>query len=128
MRPRQEGNANKRSVNNGVVHSTFVVTAAVSVLILLIAHMFYSLDDLASVIEISKFGFTIWRLSVFLLLIGAWPILTEGYAQWVGLSAEQTASLKAYRWRIAGWLLVMEVLFCQTLWLEFAQMLIEIGR
>lgn len=128
MRPRQDGNANKRSVNNGVVHSTFVVTAAVAVLILLIAHMFYSLDGLVKIIEASKLGFTVWRLSLFLLLIGAWPALSAGYADWAGLTAEQNASLKAYRWRMAGWLLVMEALFCQTLWLDFGQMLIEIGR
>lgn len=128
MRSRQDGNGNKRSVNNSIVHSTFVVTAVVAVLILLIAQVFYSLDGLAKIIEVSEVGFTVWRLSVFLLLLGGWPALTTIYADWAGLTAEQTASLKAYRWRMAGWLLVMETLFCQTLWLDFAQMLIEIGR
>lgn len=107
---------------------SFAFTVGVAVLILLIAQIFYSLDGLASVIEVSKFGFTVWRLSIFLFLIGGWPVFTAIYTDWAGLTAQQTASLKAYRWRMAGWLLVMEALFCQTLWLDFGQMLIEIGR
>ncbi|MCK9608028.1 MAG: hypothetical protein M0R33_16420 [Methylomonas sp.] len=105
----------------------FAFTVGVAVLVLLIAQFFFSLDGLAKIIEVSKVGFTVWRLSVFLLLIGAWPLLTVGYAQWVGLTAQQIASLKAYRWRMAGWLLVMEVLFCQTLWTDFIQILLSMG-
>ncbi|MGY6275087.1 hypothetical protein [Methylomonas sp. MgM2] len=77
--------------------------------------------------EASKLGLTLWRLSLFLLLIGGWSVFTDEYADWVGLTLEQTASLKAYRWRMAVWLLVMEALFCQTLWLGFARTLVEMG-
>lgn len=124
---RQRLPANKRNVRSGV-RAALIVTGIMPVLMLLLAPVFISLDGLASVIEVSKFGFTVWRLLMFLLLISGWPAFTTIYANWAGLTAQQTANLKAYRWRMAGWLLVMEVLFCQTLWLDIVQMLIEIGR
>lgn len=116
-----------KSRRNIYVRSALAVTAAAVVLILLHALTVSSWDSLASAIEASKFGFALWRLSLFLLLIGGWPVFTDNYADWVGLTAEETASLKAYRWRMAVWLLVMEALFCQTLWLGFDRTLVEMG-
>ncbi|AEG00443.1 hypothetical protein [Methylomonas methanica] len=116
-----------KSRRNIYVRSALAVTAAAVVLILLHAITVSSWDSLASAMEASKFGFALWRLSLFLLLIGGWPVFTDKYADWVGLTAEETASLKAYHWRMAVWLLVMEALFCQTLWLGFARTLAEIG-
>ncbi|MBD9357328.1 hypothetical protein [Methylomonas albis] len=112
---------------NGFVYAAFAVTAGVFLLVLLFAQTFSGWDGLASVMQAGKFGLTLWRLSLFLLLIGGWPVFTNQYADWVGLTAEQTASLKAYRWRMAVWLLVMEALFCQTLWLGFTRTLVEMG-
>jgi hypothetical protein len=111
----------------GFVRADFAVTAGFVLLILLLAQTFSGWDGLASVMDAGKLGFALWRLSLFLLLIGGWPVFTAGYANWLGLSAEQAACLKAYRWRMAVWLLVMEALFCHTLWLEFARTLIEAG-
>lgn len=111
----------------GLVRAVFVVVAAFSVMTLLTAQFFSSLDNLAKVMAASQFGFALWRLLLFLLLIGSWPAFTEIYANWAGWTAEQTASLKAYRWRMAGWLLVMETLFCQTLWTDFVQILQSMG-
>lgn len=116
--------AKNRAVS--LVLAAVVASAAVAALILIVAQFVSSLEGLASVMEASQFGFALWRLSLFLLLIGAWPTFTVGYANRVGLSADQTASLKTYRWRMAVWLLVMEALFCQTLWLEFARTLVEL--
>jgi hypothetical protein len=113
--------------DNGIVRAAFAFATSVVVLILLLAQTFSGWDGLASAMEASKFGLGFWRLSLFFLLIGGWPVIAAGYAAWAGLTAEQTASLKAYRWRMAVWLLVMEALFCQTLWLGFARTLVEMG-
>lgn len=112
---------------NGFALVAFFFTVGVTIVLLLLAQFVSDWDSLASALEASKFGLTLWRLSLFLLLIGGWPVFTDMYTDWVGLTAEQTVSLKAYRWRMALWLLVMEALFCQTLWLGFARTLIEMG-
>lgn len=112
---------------DGFVSAAFAVVAGLILLVLLLVQTVSSWDGLANVMEASKFGLTLWRLSLFLLLIGGWPVFTAGYANWLGLTAEQTDCLKAYRWRMAVWLLVMEALFRHPLWLEFARTLIETG-
>lgn len=123
---RRKRNPDHRS-GNRLVRAAFVVAATVVVLIFLLVQTVPGWDGLASVMEAGKLGLALWRLSLFLLLIGGWPAITAGYANRVGLSAEQTTGLKAYRWRMAVWLLVMEALFCHTLWAEFARTLLEIG-
>jgi hypothetical protein len=123
---RRKPQRNERRTDRFVL-VVFAVTAGLVLLILLLAQTFSNWDGLASLIQASKLGLALWRLSLFVLLIGGWPVFTAGYANRVGLTAEQTAGLKAYRWRMAVWLLVMEALFCHTLWLEFARTLIEIG-
>lgn len=123
---RRKGHPDHRC-GNRLVRAAFAVTAGVFLLILLLAQTVPGRDGLASVMQAGKLGLTLWRLSLFLVLIGGWPVFTDKYADWVGLTAEQTASLKAYRWRMAVWLLVMEALFCQTLWLGFVRTLVEMG-
>ena len=114
-----------KSRMNLFVRAALAFTAAAVALILVLALIFSRWESLASAMEASKFELGLWRLSLFLLLISGWPVFTDKYADWVGLTTEETASLKAYRWRMAVWLLVMEVLFCQTLWLGFAWTLVE---
>jgi hypothetical protein len=90
-------------------------------------HLLYSLDGLARIIATHRVEFGLWRWSLALLLIGGWPDLVSRYAERAGLSADQRIRLHAYRWRMAGWLLVMELVFCQALLADCAELLIALA-
>lgn len=64
-------------------------------------------------LESSKFTLTLWRLLLFLILIGGWRYWSELYAYWTSLSDEQFEKMLDYRWRVAAWLLIMEMIFSQ---------------
>lgn len=61
---------------------------------------------------------TIWRLFLFLALIGGWRYWSELYTQWANLNESQLFQMLSYRWRIALWLLIMEAIFSQHLLTE----------
>ena len=60
----------------------------------------------------------IWRLFLFLALIGGWRYWSELYTQWANLDESQLSQMLSYRWRIALWLLIMEAIFSQHLLTE----------
>lgn len=61
---------------------------------------------------------SIWRLFLFLALIGGWRYWSELYTQWANLDENQLSQMLSYRWRIALWLLIMEAIFSQHLLTE----------
>jgi hypothetical protein len=61
---------------------------------------------------------SIWRLFLFLALIGGWRYWSELYTQWASLNESQLSQMLSYRWRIALWLLIMEAIFSQHLLTE----------
>ena len=61
---------------------------------------------------------SIWRLFLFLVLIGGWRYWSEFYTQWANLNESQLSQMLSYRWRIALWLLIMEAIFSQHLLTE----------
>jgi hypothetical protein len=69
----------------------------------------------------AEIEFGLWRLLLVLLLIGGWPYLVSFYAERAGLTADQRSSLQAYRWRLALWLLALELIACQALLTHFAE-------
>ncbi len=61
---------------------------------------------------------SIWRLFLFLVLIGGWRYWSELYTQWANLDKSQLSQMLSYRRRIALWLLIMEAIFSQHLLTE----------
>jgi hypothetical protein len=57
----------------------------------------------------------LWRAVLFIGLIGAWPRLCARWAVRCGWSAARRDALAAARWRVAGWLMVLEALLVQDL-------------
>ncbi len=68
--------------------------------------------------QITSPWLSIWRLFVFIALIGGWRYWSELYTQWAKLNESQLSQMLSYRWRIALWLLIMEAIFSQHLLTE----------
>ncbi len=68
--------------------------------------------------QITSPWLSIWRLFLFLILMGGWRYWSELYAQWANLDESQLSQMLSYRWRIALWLLIMEAIFSQHLLTE----------
>ncbi len=59
-----------------------------------------------------------WRLLVFIILIGGWPIWVSTAKNRGWIDASRQSGLTSYRWTCALWLLLLEVFLNQGL-LEF---------
>ena len=57
--------------------------------------------------------FAVWRLFLFIVLIGGWRHWIDWLARWAGLDARRKQNALAQRWRTAAWLLVIEALLVQ---------------
>ncbi|MDO8824973.1 hypothetical protein [Methylophaga sp.] len=125
MRYRTEsGDQNRR--DRLFVHVFLCVTLLITVLILGLATAYYSLRGLNQLIHNARDWLLLWRLTLLILLIAGWPDLVSRYAEWAKLTAGQAIRLHVYRWRMAGWLLVMELVFCQARLADCAEILIEL--
>lgn len=60
-----------------------------------------------------------WRLTLYAVLIGGWP----WWIAWLGRYRgwDDTAHLLALRWRLAAWLVLLELLLAQNLVGHFAR-------
>ena len=84
----------------------------------------YSMESIDHFIAAAKPWLQVWRLVLFLILIGAWSQWTERYARWAGLNGAQRLDLLTYRWRMALWLLVMEAVLAQGILVDFVDQLL----
>ncbi len=103
------------------------LTLALAVLImigLVISYAYSNLESVERLITTTKPWLFFWRMLVFLLLIAGWQKWSVMYAQWAGMNKTQLDRMLAYRWRIAIWLLVMEVVLSQGILSEFVNNLI----
>jgi len=67
-----------------------------------------------------------WRLAVFIILIGGWERWSQWYRRWGYLNDEQYQRLLAARWRMAFWILIIELLVVDNLPGQFANALTEL--
>lgn len=92
-----------------------VISAAV-----LFWHVIESAQSIQEKIRQAKPWLALWRISLFVLIIAYWPQLTEKLAKYFHWSMTDQNDLKAQRWRIAGWLIVIELVLVQGVVHKFA--------
>ncbi len=66
-----------------------------------------------------------WRVLVFLVLIGGWPIWVATVANRGWIDANRHAELSSYRWYFALWLLLLELFFNQGLLSHLVNLILE---
>lgn len=99
-----------------------LITAGGAVLIavgLIVASQYVPIGTIVQTVELAKWPLAIWRIVLFLAIIGGWPRWTAIYASWAGLSEEQRVFMLNYRWRMALWLLVMEAVLSHGVVVNF---------
>ena len=58
-----------------------------------------------------------WRLFLFIVFIGGWKTWVRKYARWAELTNFQIQFYLQYRWRMAMWLLILEAILVQNVFL-----------
>jgi len=114
----------KTSQQQGVkvftVSLKLTMTLAVLIIIgLMISYAYTNLESVDKFITTAKPWLLFWRMLLFLALIAGWPKWSTLYAQWAGMNKVQLDRMLEYRWRMAIWLLVMEVILSQGILTEF---------
>ena len=61
----------------------------------------------------------LWRAGLFLALVVFWPTWTQLLARRLNMSTHQTEALLAARWRVAVWLIVIELVIVQAIPVKF---------
>lgn len=101
-----------------------LITAGGAVLIavgLIVASNYVPIGTIVRTVESAEWPLTVWRIGLFLAIIGGWPRWSALYASWAGLNARQRAFMLNYRWRMALWLLVMEAVLSHGVVVEFIE-------
>ncbi len=91
-----------------------ICTLLVTVLVCLIT-FFYGFDPMVSGHKDAKPYLALWRLFIFIVIIGGWHTWMEWFAQWADLTPQQHQFYRQYRWRFALWLIVIEALLVQNI-------------
>lgn len=74
---------------------------------------------IVDMIEAAAPWLTFWRIGLFLLVIGGWPHWSTLYAAWAGMDGKQLKCMMDYRWRMALWLLIMELVLSHGVIVQF---------
>lgn len=91
-----------------------VCSLLVTVFVCLITY-FYGFDVMVAGHKAAKPYLALWRLFIFIVIIGGWNRWMKWLAQWADLTPQQHQFNVQYRWRFAVWLLVIEVLMVQNI-------------
>ena len=93
---------------------------------LMISVAYYDIEAIDQFMAAARPWLSVWRLLLFVIVIGGWRVWTAVYAKWVGLTDVQWGRMLDYRWRMALWLLVTEAVFTQGVLIEFVNNMITI--
>lgn len=107
-----------------VFMGSVVVTAGGALLIavgLIVASQYVPIGTIVRTVESAEWPLAVWRIGLFLAIIGGWPRWSALYASWAGLSEEQRTFMLNYRWRMTLWLLVMEAVLSHGVVVEFIE-------
>lgn len=88
-------------------------------------HHFQDTQAIAAGIERSRPVLIAWRAVLFVSLIGLWPRLINALAERYGWSDAQRQYVSAQRWRVAAWLLMIELVLVQNLIGKFVNSLLS---
>ena len=78
-----------------------------------------SVAELAHQVTALRPVFSVLRFTVIALLVIFWPVLANGFARWRRLGGAARAQLLAVRWRVSGWLVLLELILGQNLIARF---------
>jgi len=76
-------------------------------------------------IEAAQPYLTLWRVFLFLVLIGGWCHWIELMAGWTGMNDDRIQYARSQRWRVAAWLILIEGILIQGLPRAFFDSLIH---
>ena len=76
-------------------------------------------------IEAAQPYLALWRVVLFLVLIGAWRHWVKLTAGWSGMNNDQVQYARSQRWRVAAWLILIELILIQGLPRAFFNALIH---
>lgn len=82
---------------------------------LLIWSRYQSLPMIANQLDHAWPWMMVWRLTVYVLVIGGWPRWVAGLGRRYDWTAAFSQQLLQLRWRLAGWLVVLELLLAWNL-------------
>lgn len=105
-----------------VFTGSVLVTAGCSLVIaigLIVASSYYPIETIKRAVESVELPLAVWRIALFVAIIGGWPRWSVLYAAWAGLSNEQLTFMLNYRWRMALWLLLMEAVLSHGVVVDF---------
>lgn len=88
-------------------------------------HHFQDAQAVAAGLERARPWLAAWRAVLFIALIGWWPRLIDGLAGRYGWSEPHRQYVAAQRWRVAAWLIVIELLLVQNLASRFVSGLVS---
>lgn len=88
-------------------------------------HHFQDAQAVAAGLERASPWLAAWRAVLFIALIGLWPRLIDGLADRYGWSEQHRSYVTAQRWRVAAWLVVIELLLVQNLAGKFVNGLVS---
>lgn len=91
---------------------------------LLIWGRYQGMDTIADHLDTARPWLTVWRLTVYGLVIGGWPRWIAILARRGGWNQTYRTQLLALRWRLALWILILELLLVQNLVGQFLQVFI----
>jgi hypothetical protein len=75
-------------------------------------------------LETARPWLLLWRLVLFGVLIGFWPVWVRFLTRWRRLTDAQSARLVGARWTIAVWLVVLELVLGQNVVGRFLNLLV----
>lgn len=78
-------------------------------------HYFNDTQAVAAGIERARPWLAAWRAALFISLVGLWPRLINALADRYGWSYAQRQHVCTQRWRVATWLIVIELVLVQNL-------------
>jgi len=95
--------------------------------LVVVVNYFYGYETMKQGIAAAKPALSLWRLGLFMALIGGWPYWIKAFSTWAHLSPEKTHFCLAYRWRFVLWLLIIEALLVQNVLADFFDNFINLG-
>ena len=105
----------------------WVISIAAS--ILLLGQLLWMTRELAPVfahgLDQARPWLFLWRAAVFGMLIGLWPLWVDRLGQHYAWSPAHRAFVLAQRWRVAAWLIVLELVLVQGMLVGFLEAVVR---
>ena len=125
MSTKDEPIAEKKAIALKFVLTIFVVGVLIITGLVFTVSSLYGHEFLVQKISSAKSMFAMWRLCIFIIIVGAWDNWIEKLSRWMHLSDAKKEFYLNYRGRFALWLLVVEALLIQDVLADFLAIFIN---